>query len=95
MLVAGEAFRWRPWQAATRNEDSGNWRALVNSMGQWEVSKEAWGLLELVWPKPGMYTFLLKCVIFRKEEFVCALFLYISGQILVITNYSSSHLQIF
>lgn len=65
LLVAGEAFRWRPWQAGSRNETSGSWRALVNSMGQWEVSKEAWGLLELVWPKPGMFTifFLKMCYI--------------------------------
>lgn len=66
LLVAGEAFRWRPWQAGSRNETSGSWRALVNSMGQWEVSKEAWGLLELVWPKPGMYTFFVKMCQIRK-----------------------------
>jgi len=28
---------------------------LVNQKGQWEVDKVAWGLLELVWPKPGMH----------------------------------------
>lgn len=33
--------------------DRGNKGMMVNSKGQWEVSRQAWGLLELVWPKPG------------------------------------------
>lgn len=45
LLVGGEAFEWRPWGPDYR---------LVNTKGQWEVSKEAWGLLELLWPRPGM-----------------------------------------
>lgn len=26
---------------------------MVNEKGQWDVGREAWGLLELLWPKPG------------------------------------------
>jgi hypothetical protein len=36
---------------------------LVNEKGQWEVDDVAWGLLELVWPKPGMYSLLLGILI--------------------------------
>lgn len=45
LLVAGEAFRWRPW-----GEDL----KMVNEKGQWDVGEETFGLLGLVWPKPGM-----------------------------------------
>lgn len=48
LLVAGEAFAWRPWEAGRES------LRLVNGKGQWDVEDEAWGLLELVWPKPGM-----------------------------------------
>ncbi len=45
LLVGGEAFAWRPWyQRAT----------VLNSKGQWEVDSSAFGLLGLVWPRPGM-----------------------------------------
>jgi hypothetical protein len=27
---------------------------MANEKGQFEVADESWGLLELVWPKPGM-----------------------------------------
>ena len=47
LLVAGEAFRWRPWEAVGRGR-------LVNGRGQWDVGNGAWGILEAVWPKPGM-----------------------------------------
>lgn len=54
MLVAGEAFRWWPWTKGGHNpEPSSLTGKLTNSKGQWEVPKEAWGILELVWPKPG------------------------------------------
>ena len=49
LLVAGEAFSWRPWDA------EGNNRGLLNARGQWEVGREAWGVLDLVWPKPGRH----------------------------------------
>ena len=35
---------------------------MINKKGQWDVEKEAWGILELVWPKPGMVA-LLPCTI--------------------------------
>lgn len=50
LLVGGEAFNWRPWEAG-----SGDMR-LVNKKGQWDVEDGAWGLLGLVWPKPGRPT---------------------------------------
>ena len=49
LLVAGEAFSWRPWEAGKGVKKM----RLVNDKGQWEVEDEAWGLLGLVWPKPG------------------------------------------
>src|SRR6266536_2173583 len=52
LLVAGEAFSWRPWEAG-RKEGEGKGLRLVNEKGQWDVGDEAWGLLGLVWPKPG------------------------------------------
>lgn len=58
LLVAGEAFRWRPWLARNQDKIGGTGRSMLNRMGQWEVPRDAWGLLELVWPKPGMYDFL-------------------------------------
>lgn len=46
LLVGGEAFAWKPWgPGGTR---------VINAKGQFEVGDEAWGLLGLVWPKPGM-----------------------------------------
>ncbi|KAG4422995.1 hypothetical protein IFR04_003907 [Cadophora malorum] len=50
LLVAGEAFAWRPWESPV---PSGKALSLVNEKGQWEVGDEAWGVLGLVWPKPG------------------------------------------
>ena len=62
LLVGGEAFRWRPWiragwiegatTAAARGDDTVMGK-LLNTRGQWEVGIDAWGVLELVWPKPG------------------------------------------
>jgi len=50
LLVAGEAFNWRPWEAG-----KGGMR-LVNEKGQFDVEDEAWGLFSLVWPKPGWFS---------------------------------------
>ncbi|MCJ1379185.1 hypothetical protein MMC17_002285 [Xylographa soralifera] len=49
-LVAGEAFSWRPWEASGSSKQG----QMINPKGQWEVEKEAWGILDLVWPKPDM-----------------------------------------
>ena len=48
-LVAGEAFAWRPWEASGSSKKE----QMINAKGQWTVEKEAWGILDLVWPKPG------------------------------------------
>ena len=45
ILAGGEAFEWAPWGEDMR---------LVNAKGQWEVKREAFGLLDLLWPRPGM-----------------------------------------
>lgn len=61
MLAGGEAFRWRPW--AAKGDGQGGRRKLINSKGQWEVDKVAWGLLDLLWPKPGRWLHRLVCQI--------------------------------
>jgi len=71
LLVAGEAFRWSPWIRAGRKEGTigGGGTAddnkgvmsrggkLLNQRGQWEVDDHVWGVLSLVWPKPGSLFF--------------------------------------
>lgn len=55
LLVGGEAFSWRPWNARGTEEggkEAGEKR-LVNEKGLWEVGDAAWGVLKIVWPKPG------------------------------------------
>ncbi|USP76384.1 hypothetical protein yc1106_03658 [Curvularia clavata] len=63
LLVGGEAYRWRPWlreqgvQGTTAENDAGKSAMtgkLLNAKGQWEVPEEAWGVLELVYPKPDL-----------------------------------------
>lgn len=49
LLLSGEAFGWRPWEAG-----GGQKYKLVNEKGQFEVGEEGWGVLSLIWPKPGM-----------------------------------------
>jgi NADH dehydrogenase [ubiquinone] 1 alpha subcomplex assembly factor 3 len=49
LLVGGEAYAWCPWDAGVKAMR----KRLVNEKGQFEVEDEAWGLLGLVWPKPG------------------------------------------
>lgn len=46
LLVGGEAFEWQPWGPDMR---------LVNQKGQWEVPEGAFGLLALLWPRPGTW----------------------------------------
>ncbi|EED16580.1 conserved hypothetical protein [Talaromyces stipitatus ATCC 10500] len=52
LLVAGEAFAWRPWQSL-KNTDNPR-KSMVNEKGQFELPEEAWGLLSLVWPRPDI-----------------------------------------
>jgi hypothetical protein len=66
LLVGGEAFRWRPWEASRRGDvgDAKHQqrhhqelrRNMVNEKGQFEVPEEVWGLLSLVWPRPGVFS---------------------------------------
>lgn len=55
--MAGESFAWRPWNA----EGEGRGKKLENDKGMWEVGDESWGILGLVWPKPGELPLLLCC----------------------------------
>lgn len=68
LLLSGEAFKWKPWVQEGRKEGTigaggvGDDNKGVHSMGgklrnqkgQFHVSKQAWGLLDLVWPKPDL-----------------------------------------
>ncbi|KAL2350847.1 hypothetical protein BJ546DRAFT_856883 [Cryomyces antarcticus] len=58
LLVAGEAFRWKPWSSGrlggSPSSSTGGAGKLVNAKGQWEVDRAAWGILDLVWPKPDL-----------------------------------------
>ncbi len=56
LLVGGEAFRWRPWEAAAKH---GNGRRLVNARGQWELGEEGFAVLGVLWPRPGEFCLLL------------------------------------
>jgi hypothetical protein len=46
LLVNGEAFAWRPWEAKESME-------LVNKKGQFELPVEAFGVFDVLWPRPG------------------------------------------
>lgn len=48
LLVGGEAFSWRPWEGRADRKKS-----MLNDKGQWSAEGDAWGLLDLIWPKPG------------------------------------------
>jgi NADH dehydrogenase [ubiquinone] 1 alpha subcomplex assembly factor 3 len=57
LLVGGEAFRWSPWQW------QGEGKRMVSERGVWDLGmsgqgvegkvKEVFGLLEVLWPRPG------------------------------------------
>jgi NADH dehydrogenase [ubiquinone] 1 alpha subcomplex assembly factor 3 len=69
LLVAGEVFMWRPWEAPsqaspsfsstnTNNSEGGeNPIGMINPRGQFDVAEGAWGLFALVWPRPGQLFF--------------------------------------
>lgn len=46
LLINGETLEWRPWEASGGR--------LLNDKGQWECDDHAWGVLDLVWPKPDL-----------------------------------------
>lgn len=68
LLLAGEAFKWRPWLHENRKEgsiasggtgedDKGIFSPggkVQNSKGQFDVDARAWGVLDLAWPKPDL-----------------------------------------
>ncbi|CAI6337849.1 unnamed protein product [Periconia digitata] len=63
ILVGGEVFRWRPWLQEQRKEGTVGEGAmgedkmtgrLLNKKGQWEVPDSAWGVLDLIYPKPDL-----------------------------------------
>lgn len=55
LLVDGEAFQWRPWiQGGQHDGTSAMTGKLLNSKGQWDVGGDAWGVLDLAWPKPDL-----------------------------------------
>lgn len=63
LLVGGEVFRWTPWIRDGRKEgtvaegaegDDKMKGQLKNDKGQWDVENSAWGLLDVVWPKPDI-----------------------------------------
>jgi hypothetical protein len=66
LLVGGEAFVWRPWEAGSgsgSNKGRRGEKRLVNAKGQWEVSEEGFAVLGLVWPRPGTYIYM--CLLVR------------------------------
>jgi hypothetical protein len=58
LLVGGEAFAWRPWHSMAGDANAAR-RQMVNEKGQFEVPEEVWGLLSVVWPRPGTFLLLL------------------------------------
>ena len=68
LLIGGEAFKWRPWVREGRKEGTigsgasgddvkgvrGPAGRLQNDKGQLEIDRHAWGVLDLVWPKPDL-----------------------------------------
>ncbi|KAG5952850.1 hypothetical protein E4U13_008353 [Claviceps humidiphila] len=47
LLVNGEAFSWRPWKARESLE-------LTNKKGQFDLPLEAFGLFDILWPRPDL-----------------------------------------
>ncbi|KAL6850694.1 hypothetical protein ACO1O0_007819 [Amphichorda felina] len=47
LLVSGEAFSWRPWEAVGEKK-------LLNKKGQLELPRKAFGVLDVLWPRPDL-----------------------------------------
>ncbi|KAG6004345.1 hypothetical protein E4U21_001158 [Claviceps maximensis] len=47
LLVHGEAFTWKPWEARGSLK-------LTNDKGQFDLAPEAFGLFDLLWPRPDL-----------------------------------------
>jgi NADH dehydrogenase [ubiquinone] 1 alpha subcomplex assembly factor 3 len=52
MLIGGEAFSWSPWEGTPSRKPA----AMLSKVGTLDIggSGGAWGLLELLWPKPDL-----------------------------------------
>lgn len=61
LLVGGEAFAWRPWLTRPGKSKA----EMVNRKGQFELDEEVWGLLSVVWPRPGTFILLLYLLLLR------------------------------
>lgn len=55
ILVGGEAFSWRPWEVTSTRTPA----AMLSKVGTLDIggSGGAWGMLELLWPKPDLLIF--------------------------------------
>jgi hypothetical protein len=66
LLVGGEAFAWRPWKAVEGAKDDRDAKdSMINAKGQFELDESVWGVLSVVWPKPGMFLFWAPMVLLR------------------------------
>jgi NADH dehydrogenase [ubiquinone] 1 alpha subcomplex assembly factor 3 len=70
LLVGGEAFAWRPWLSGSTDAGSGPGTrtdeakaGMVNRRGQFEVDELVWGLLGVLWPRPGKLSIYLSSVL--------------------------------
>ncbi|KAL8922665.1 MAG: hypothetical protein Q9208_004978 [Pyrenodesmia sp. 3 TL-2023] len=54
LLIAGEAFGWQPWEADGSGTPGKGPKSMINAKGQWQAGERAWGILEVVWPKPDL-----------------------------------------
>ncbi|KAL8760757.1 MAG: hypothetical protein Q9184_003083 [Pyrenodesmia sp. 2 TL-2023] len=54
LLIAGEAFGWKPWEADGSGTPGKGPKSMINAKGQWQAGERAWGVLEVVWPKPDL-----------------------------------------
>lgn len=49
LVVGGEAFAWRPHD----DDDAGDVVTALDARAGWDVPDQAWGVLKVVWPRPG------------------------------------------
>ncbi|KAF2666216.1 hypothetical protein BT63DRAFT_458582 [Microthyrium microscopicum] len=53
MLVAGEVFRWSPWNGKTDTKQD-TMKGLLRLNGTVHFGPEVWGILDVIWPKPDL-----------------------------------------
>ena len=71
LLVGGEVFTWRPWKATAggaggsgKGGEKGEKAGMVNGRGQFELDEQVWGVLGVVWPRPGEFSLSLSLFLF-------------------------------